>query len=236
MKAIFHPSDSRGHANHGWLNSHHSFSFANYYNPEKMHFGVLRVLNDDTIQGGTGFGKHPHQNMEIISIPLDGSLQHVDSMGNKGLISTGEVQVMSAGTGIIHSEMNGSATEPCSFLQLWIIPNEQNLEPRYGQQKIDTEINKWVQLTGPRQEIDKLWINQDAHIYQLKTDSSGHYDLSMASDQHGFYIFLLDGSVNIEEYSLQNRDALGVWEVDKISLTVKEPSHLLVIEVPMILP
>lgn len=233
MNTIFHPSQERGHANHGWLTSHHSFSFANYYNPDKIHFGALRVLNDDRIKGGTGFGKHPHENMEIISIPLSGKLKHEDSMGNNGVITSGEVQVMSAGTGIVHSEMNASDTTDCSFLQIWIIPNEQNVVPRYGQQKITTLPDDWNQIVGSKEELDELWIHQDARMYLLTSVDKLNHSYKLKGSNHGVYFFVLEGTVEIEGTDLRKRDALGVWETDEIQLNTQKGSKILAIEVPM---
>lgn len=235
MKSIYHPSASRGHANHGWLESHHSFSFANYYNPEKMHFGALRVLNDDQIAAGTGFGKHPHENMEIISIPLEGSLQHEDSMGNSGIIQNGEVQVMSAGTGIIHSEMNASKSESCSFLQIWIIPNKQNVEPRYGQGNINLEdsISEWNEIVGPKNDHRNNWIHQDARMYLSKFSKGDLVNYSLKGLDHGVYFFILNGNVTIEDKILETRDALGLWDFDSTELSINKESSVLAIEVPM---
>ncbi len=235
MKLIYHPAESRGHANHGWLNSHHSFSFANYYNPEKMHFGALRVLNDDRIAPGTGFGKHPHENMEIISIPLEGNLQHEDSMGNKGIIQKGEVQVMSAGTGIVHSEMNASKSEGCSFLQIWIIPNQQNVEPRYGQSRINLSDShgKWNEIVGSKEDNNTNWIHQDATMYLSNFSMGDEVEYSLKGTGHGVYFFLLKGKITIGENTLQKRDALGAWDFETTKISINEDSTLLAIEVPM---
>lgn len=235
MKTVFHPAASRGHANHGWLNSHHSFSFANYYNPEKMHFGALRVLNDDRIAPGAGFGRHPHENMEIISIPLEGNLQHEDSMGNNGVIQHGEVQVMSAGTGIMHSEMNASKSDSCAFLQIWIIPNQQNVEPRYGQSNINLQetTGYWNEIVGSEHEHKANWIHQDARMYLTNFSKGNGVKYSVKGTNHGVYFFVLNGEVTIGENSLQKRDALGIWDFDSTEISIQEDSTLLAIEVPM---
>ncbi len=235
MKSIYHPAESRGHANHGWLNSHHSFSFANYFNPEKMHFGALRVLNDDRIAPGTGFGKHPHENMEIISIPLEGNLQHEDSMGNKGIIQNGEVQVMSAGTGIVHNEMNSSKSKECAFLQIWIIPNQQSVEPRYGQSQTrlaDTH-GKWNEIVGPKNDYENNWIHQDARMYLSNFSKGVEVEYSLKGADHGVYFFLLKGEITIGDTTLQKRDALGVWDFETTKVSINEDCTLLAIEVPM---
>tara|TARA_B100000508_G_C11465634_1_gene282071 strand:- start:50 stop:763 length:714 start_codon:yes stop_codon:yes gene_type:complete len=235
MNATIHRAEERGHANHGWLNSHHSFSFANYYNPEKMNFGALRVLNDDRIAPGTGFGKHPHENMEIISIPLEGDLKHEDSMGNKGVIRHGEVQVMSAGTGIVHSEMNASKTEDCAFLQIWIIPNQQGVEPRYGQGKIDTisSEGEWNEIVGPKSDHNKQWIHQDARMYLTQFEKNTSSDYRIKGKSHGVYFFVLEGAISIGDHKLGKRDAGGFWDVEQLNISFDESTTLLAIEVPL---
>jgi len=166
MQTIFYPAPERGHVNFGWLDSHHSFSFGHWYDPAKVHFGALRVLNDDIVSGGGGFGTHPHDNMEIVSIPLKGSLAHKDSTGTDGIIRTGDVQIMSAGSGIRHSEFNHSKTEPTNFLQIWVFPKQRDIKPRYDQRRFDTKdrINKWQVVVSPDQKENALWINQDARF------------------------------------------------------------------------
>lgn len=233
MKSIFHPANSRGKADHGWLNSFHSFSFASYYNPDRMNFGALRVLNDDRIAPGTGFGKHPHENMEIISIPLEGKLKHEDSMGSKGVIENGEVQVMSAGTGIVHSEMNASQTEECAFLQIWIITNAKNAEPRYGQGNINQAQNQWSEIVGPKENHRHLWIHQDAWIHLSTFDKGQTPAYEIKKPGNGVYFFLLEGEITIGNDHLKKRDALGVWDTDCVDLTIHESSRILTIEVQM---
>ncbi|MEZ4798345.1 MAG: pirin family protein [Flavobacteriales bacterium] len=211
---IIHKAETRGVANHGWLNSKHSFSFANYYNPDRMNFGVLRVLNDDIIAGGTGFSRHPHDNMEIISIPLEGKLVHKDSMGNEQVIEEGEIQVMSAGTGIFHSEMNGDSHATAKFLQIWVFPNQQNVTPRYDQIKLDAaNKNEFQQVLSPSPDDAGVWIHQNAwfDIGNLEKDFSIEHQLR-APSTNGVYAFVLSGSATIEGESLHERDAIGIWE------------------------
>jgi len=236
MKKIKYTSDSRGHANHGWLESRHTFSFANYYNPERMNFGVLRVLNDDKVDGGQGFGTHPHDNMEIISIPLSGDLEHKDSMGNSGVIKSGEVQVMSAGTGIYHSEYNKNAGEELRFLQIWVIPNKRNVEPRYDQISInDIEIpNAFYQILSPNKEDQGVWIHQDAwfHLGKFEPGKSTEYQVKKAGN--GVFAFVLEGEVEIAGDLLKRRDALAITDTDQFSFKSQTESFVLLMEVPML--
>ncbi len=238
MKTIYHAAASRGHANHGWLDSYHTFSFAGYNNPERIHFGVLRVLNDDTIQGGTGFGKHPHNNMEIISVPLSGKLQHGDDMGNSGIIEQGEIQVMSAGTGIYHSEMNGSNTEEAKFLQIWVFPRQKNLEPRYGQMLIADEAkpNDFQQIISPNKDDAGLWINQDAWFHLADFEKGFVKDYNLKLKSNGVYLFVIEGEVKVGEQVLSKRDGYGISEIDAFTLEAIEASKVLLMEVPMELP
>ena len=233
MKTIYHSGDSRGHANHGWLNAYHSFSFANYYNPERIHFGALRVLNDDTIAPGEGFGTHPHDNMEIITIPLSGDLEHKDSMGNSGIIQNGEIQVMSAGTGIQHSEFNHNQNKELKLLQIWVFPNKLDVKPRYDQISLPEKENELVQIVSPNKDDDGVWIHQDAWFLlgNLKQGWEGEYQLK--SKSHGVYAFIIDGKVKIENQELDKRDALGISDTEKFSITVSEDSKVLLMEVPM---
>lgn len=234
MKATFHPANSRGHANHGWLNSYHSFSFANYYNPERMNFGALRVLNDDTVAPGKGFGTHPHKNMEIISIPLSGDLEHADSMGNKSVIKQGEVQVMSAGTGIEHSEYNRSESEEVKFLQIWVIPKDKDVEPRYDQISLRTpKIEALEQIVSPLKDDDGAWINQDAWFYMADLKKDQRIDYRIHKMSNGLYIFNLNGKVEVEGKKMDSRDGLGLWETKTINLYAEEDARLLLMEVPM---
>lgn len=237
MKTIIHKSDSRGFANHGWLKSYHTFSFANYHNPERMNFGMLRVLNDDVVQPKMGFGTHPHQNMEIISIPIKGALSHKDSMGNKRAIDVGEVQVMSAGTGLTHSEFNDSKTDEVNFLQLWILPEELNVEPNYEQRQFSNEEkkNQLQTVVAPKNKLEgnALPISQQAYIYRTNLDSKKAIDLKVKSAKNGFYIFVVEGEVEVKNITLSRRDALGVYETESIKISANQNSELIIIEVPM---
>lgn len=234
MKTVLHKADSRGHANHGWLDSHHTFSFANYYDPSRMHFGALRVLNDDIVAGGMGFGKHPHDNMEIISIPLKGELEHEDSMGNKFAIKNNDVQVMSAGTGIFHSEYNKSKDEPVNFLQIWVFPKEKDIEPRYDQITYEPaqRINKWQRIVAPDSE-EAVSINQDAYFSLGKLEKDHSLDYTLEREGNGVYAFILEGDVTIEGQPLNKRDGFGLSETDKISVKADSDAEILLMEVPM---
>lgn len=236
MKYILHPASSRGVANHGWLQSAHSFSFGSYYNPERMNFGALRVLNDDLVSPSMGFGTHGHLDMEIVSIPLSGSLKHRDSMGNEAIIRSDEVQVMSAGTGIEHSEMNASSTDPVSFLQLWIIPRERSVTPRYDQiaLKPENSLNRWDQILSPNADDAGVWVHQDAYMFlgRLEADTELSYALKYPKT-HGVYLFVLEGSITIEDNELNSRDAIGITETSSFQVLAKKEASLLVIEVPM---
>ena len=235
MKTIFHPAETRGHANHGWLNANHSFSFANYYNPQRMNFGALRVLNDDTIAPGMGFGTHPHDNMEIITIPLEGDLEHKDSMGNVGAINQGEIQVMSAGTGVYHSEYNKNPDKPINLLQLWVMPKTQNVEPRYDQKSVRElkKNNTFYQVLSPNNNDDGMWIHQDAWFHLGDFDQTTETEYHIKKEGNGVYIFVIAGTFRIGDQELNKRDALGVWEVDKISFVAQPESKVLLVEVPM---
>lgn len=239
MKTVFHKSNSRGHANHGWLESYHTFSFANYHNPERMNFGVLRVINDDTVTGGEGFGRHPHKDMEIISVPLSGDLRHGDSMGNEGVIRRGEVQVMSAGTGIMHSEMNANADKPVKFLQIWVIPNKAGVQPRYDQISIaeSAKPNDFQQIVSPNPDDDGVWIHQNAwfHLANLHAGTTAKkYKIKQAGN--GVYVFVIEGKVKIGEQVLEKRDGLGIWETGIFTLETMGNSEVLLMDVPMELP
>jgi redox-sensitive bicupin YhaK (pirin superfamily) len=235
MKTILHKADTRGHADHGWLNAWHSFSFAGYHDPSRVHFGALRVLNDDTVAGGMGFGAHPHDNMEIITIPLSGQLEHRDSMGNTGIIRKGEVQVMSAGTGIQHSEKNKNLKEPLKLLQIWLFPDTKNVEPRYDQRAFDMDAakNSLLNIVSPMGSAEGLNIHQNAwfHIGKLNKDTSLTYELK--DKQNGVYAFLIDGEVTINGEKLDRRDALGISEIDKLDINADNEAELLLIEVPL---
>jgi len=235
MKTILHRSETRGHADHGWLNSYHSFSFANYYNAERMHFGALRVLNDDTVAGGRGFGTHPHSNMEIVSIPLEGELQHMDDMGNSTVIKTGDIQVMSAGTGVSHSEYNKNQNKPVKFLQIWIIPNKKDVTPRYDQISIkDIAIsNSLTQILSPNPDDAGVWIYQHTWFYIGDYDAGKTDSYTFKKEGNGVYIFVLEGEIEIEGQKLLKRDGLGIWEVDSFTMKAISNSKILVMEVPM---
>jgi hypothetical protein len=232
---ILHKADSRGDADHGWLHSKHTFSFANYYNPERMHFGVLRVLNDDTVSGGMGFGTHPHDNMEIISIPLVGDLEHKDSMGNVAVIRNGDIQVMSAGTGIQHSEYNKSKDNTVKFLQIWVFPNKKNVTPRYDQitLKAEDRHNKLQQILSPNADDAGVWIHQNAWFHLGKFDKGISKEYALKLKGNGVYVFNLNGDLEVNGQILNNRDGFGIWDTDKITLNAKTDSEFLIMEVPM---
>tara|TARA_R110000744_G_scaffold74495_3_gene148768 strand:+ start:7750 stop:8463 length:714 start_codon:yes stop_codon:yes gene_type:complete len=235
MKTILHKSDTRGHADHGWLNSYHSFSFANYHNPERMNFGVLRVLNDDMVAAGRGFGTHPHSNMEIISIPLEGDLQHMDDMGNSTVIKSGDVQVMSAGTGVSHSEYNKNKNELVKFLQIWVIPNKRDVTPRYDQisiKNIETK-NSLYQILSPNEDDNGVWIHQDAWFHLGEYEPGKMDSYSIKKEGNGVYIFVLHGEIVVNDQVLNKRDGYGIWETDSFTLSTNSAAKVLVIEVPM---
>lgn len=238
MKTIYHKADSRGHANHGWLNSYHTFSFANYHNPERINFGVLRVLNDDTVSGGMGFGQHPHRDMEIISIPLEGDLQHGDSMGSEGIIKKGEIQVMSAGTGIMHSEKNANSNKDVKFLQIWVIPKEQNIEPRYGQVSIEDNAkpNDFQQIISPNKDDEGTWIHQDAWFHLANFDQGMAKEYTVKKEGNGVYVFVIEGQAKIGDQVLDKRDGLGITATDAFTLEALENSEILLMDIPMSLP
>lgn len=233
---ILHKADSRGHANHGWLDSHHTFSFANYYNPERMHFGVLRVLNDDYVSEGMGFGTHPHDNMEIISIPLEGDLEHKDSMGTVATIKHGDIQVMSAGTGIQHSEYNKNKEKPVKFLQIWVFPNKRNVTPRYDQISLNLKDrhNTLQQILSPNQDDAGVWIHQDAWFHLGSFDKDFKMDYKIKKQGNGVYAFVLKGDISINGIALNQRDGLGIWDTDKLEITANsQDAEILLMEVPM---
>ena len=235
MNTLLHKAETRGHANHGWLDSHHTFSFASYYNPERMHFGVLRVLNDDIVSEGRGFGIHPHDNMEIISIPLEGDLEHKDSMGNTTVIREGDVQVMSAGTGIYHSEYNKNPDKPVKFLQIWVFPNKKDVVPRYDQVAIREleKPNAFYQVLSPNPEDDGVWIYQDAwfHLGNFEAGKRGTYTLRKPGN--GLYFFVIEGEVTVAGQELGPRDGFGVWNTENVTLNARKDSKVLLMEVPM---
>lgn len=232
---VLHKANTRGNANHGWLNSYHTFSFANYYNPERMHFGVLRVLNDDTVQAGMGFGTHPHDNMEIISIPLSGDLEHKDSMGNVAVIRNGDIQVMSAGTGISHSEYNRNKAELVKFLQIWVFPNAKNVTPRYDQitLKAEDRKNKLQQILSPNPDDEGVWIHQDAWFHLGDFDKGISTEYTIKKQGNGVYIFVLSGDITVNDQALNPRDGMGIWDTEKITIKADSQAEFLIMEVPM---
>lgn len=235
MNSVLHKANTRGHANHGWLDTNHTFSFAHYYDPERMNFGALRVLNDDFVDGGQGFGRHPHDNMEIISIPLAGDLEHKDSMGNVAVIRQNDVQIMSAGTGVYHSEYNKNPDSKVNFLQIWLFPKERNIQPRYDQRtfKPEDRVNKLQQIVSPVKEDNGVWINQDAwfHLGNFKKDFKTDYTINKKGN--GVYAFIINGDVTINGQKLNKRDGFGVWDTDKLSITADSDAEILLMEVPM---
>jgi redox-sensitive bicupin YhaK (pirin superfamily) len=233
---VLHQAVTRGHADHGWLNSYHTFSFANYYNPERMHFGALRVLNDDTVAAGKGFGKHPHDNMEIISIPLEGDLEHSDSMGNKTIIRKGDIQAMSAGTGVAHSEYNANSDKPVKFLQIWVYPDRKNIQPQYIQvtlQPADRK-NKLQQIVLPRsKDSEGVTVQQEAWFSLGDFEKEKQVIYEIKRKENGAYIFVLKGKVTVEGQKLDTRDGFGVWETNKVSITADSDAEVLLMDVPM---
>jgi len=235
LKTTLHKAETRGKADHGWLNSHHTFSFASYHNPERVRFGLLRVLNDDIVQAGEGFGTHPHDNMEIISIPLSGALAHKDSTGNEHVINTGDVQIMSAGSGLYHSEYNASKKEAVNFLQIWVFPKERDIEPRYDQRSYDPDDrkNKFQLVVSPEKESSSLWINQDSYFSLTDLEKGSSIEYKLHNPANGIYLFLIEGSIRAGDIQLNKRDGLGIEDTNSINLTAAENSQLLLIEVPM---
>lgn len=236
MKTVLHKAATRGHANHGWLNSYHTFSFSGYYDPNRIHFGALRVLNDDTVAAAMGFGTHPHDNMEIISIPLSGDLKHKDSMGNETVIKQGDIQVMSAGTGISHSEINANKDKEVNFLQIWIIPNKKNVQPRYGQIQMDEAKmkNHFLQVVSPDKNDESVWIHQDAHFSIGKLEKNFSVAYQLKNKANGVYAFLLEGEATIAGEQLSKRDGLEICETDLFTVMATEEAKILLMEVPMI--
>ncbi|SHI53691.1 hypothetical protein SAMN04488096_102275 [Mesonia phycicola] len=235
MKKVFHPASSRGSVDFGWLKANYSFSFAKYYNPDYMQFGNLRVLNDDFIAGGKGFGMHSHQNMEIITIPLQGALQHKDSLGNEGVITKGEVQVMSAGSGVQHSEFNASQTETVNILQIWVFTEKENATPRYDQKKFSFKANKFLQIVSPKNDNDgnALWVYQQAYFNLGNFNASTNVTYKLHQQNHGIYILVISGKIEVSNQLLEKRDAIGIWDTSNIEIKVIEDAYILLIEVPM---
>ncbi|MEM0541361.1 pirin family protein [Flavobacterium sp. j3] len=232
---VLHTSNSRGHANHGWLNAYHSFSFASWYNPDRVQFGVLRVLNDDTIAAGMGFGEHGHDNMEIITIPLEGDLAHKDSMGNAETIKTGDVQVMSAGTGIRHSEFNPNADQQTKLFQIWLFPKLRNVAPRYQQITLDQSLqkNNFAQILSPHADDEGVWIHQDAWFYLSDFDKDFSKSLALKKEGNGFYIMNIEGEIEVNGEKLATRDAIGLWNTAQVEIKANSVAKFLVMEIPM---
>ena len=232
---VLHKAESRGEANHGWLQSRHTFSFANYYNPERMHFGVLRVLNDDIVAAGMGFGTHPHDNMEIISIPLSGDLEHKDSMGNTTVIRNGDIQVMSAGTGIKHSEYNKNQGAEVRFLQIWVFPDKKDVTPRYDQIALNAadRKNKLQQILSPNPDDAGVWIHQQAWFHLADFDQNHEEVYRFKKSGNGLYIFNLSGSLIVNGQNLGTRDGLGIWDTDEVTIKAGSQAEFLLMEVPM---
>lgn len=235
MKITIHKDDSRGYADHGWLKAKHSFSFANYYNPGKIRFGLLRVLNDDIVAPGMGFGTHPHDNMEIVTIPLRGQLAHKDSMGSKGVIKPEEVQIMSAGSGLTHSEYNDSEKDELNLLQIWVFPKEKNIRPRYDQKLFEPSErkNKIRTLVSPDKSVDSLWINQDAYFSRCALDNGKSVVYNVNKKGSGVYIFVIEGEIETGGETLTRRDAAGIEDTDSFEVKAQKDSEILFVEVPM---
>jgi quercetin 2,3-dioxygenase len=233
---IIHKASTRGRADHGWLNSFHTFTFSSYYNEDRVHFGALRVLNDDTVAPGMGFGTHPHNNMEIISIPLEGDLEHKDSMGNVAVIKHGDVQVMSAGKGISHSEYNKNSTKPVKFLQIWVFPDKKDVTPRYGQMTLNPNdrLNKWQQIISPNQADEGLWIHQQAWFHLGKFTEKKNLQYELHNSNNGLYTFVLSGNLKLNNAQLEARDGAGIWNTKTVGFEMQADSEVLLMEVPMI--
>ena len=235
MKTKLYPADSRGRADHGWLKTNHTFSFANYYNPERIHFGALRVLNDDWIAAGEGFGRHPHDNMEIITIPFTGAVLHQDSMGNKGVIKPGELQVMSAGSGIFHSEFNDSKVDPLTLFQIWIIPNKKNVTPRYDQITISDLAKKdeFYQILSPNADDQGVWIHQNAWFNLADLSSGKELEYQLHKEDSGVFVQLIEGNLEVAGNLLSGRDAIALTETTSVKIKANSEARVLVMEVPM---
>lgn len=235
MKMVYHAANTRGAFDHGWLKSKHSFSFASYYNPARMGFGALRVINDDEVVGGQGFGAHPHRNMEIVSIPLSGKLNHHDNMGHQGVIAAGEIQVMSAGTGITHSEMNGDPVQPLNFLQIWILPNKMNVSPRYQQINLTSimQPNQFNQVLSPNPKDNGVWLHQEAWFNLGEFDQNISPTYKLHNVKHGVYLFVITGEIVVHGQALSSRDGLGVWDTKELTIDIIEKAQVLLIEVPL---
>ena len=232
---VLHKANTRGHADHGWLNAYHSFSFASWYNPERIQFGMLRVLNDDTIAAGMGFGTHPHDNMEIITIPLEGDLAHKDSMGNAEVIKTGDVQVMSAGTGIQHSEFNPNADQRTKLFQIWVFPKYRNVTPRYQQITLDEteQKNNFAQILSPNADDAGVWIYQDAWFFLANFDKDFTKTYTINKEGNGMYVFVISGKISLDRQELETRDGLGIWDFTNLEITAATAAKFLLMEIPM---
>lgn len=236
MKKTIHRANTRGYFNHGWLKTHHTFSFAGYYDKERVHFGMLRVINDDIILPGEGFGTHPHDNMEIVTIPISGSLAHRDSMGHEEIITENEVQVMSAGSGLMHSEYNASKTEEVNLLQIWVFPKEHNIQPRYDQKLFDPFLmhNSILTVVSPERSDDTLWLNQDAYFSLTDLDEGKNIEYKINKKASGVYVFVIKGKINVAEETLNERDGMGIENIDTMNIKAESDSRVLFIEIPMI--
>ena len=235
MKSILFKAADRGTADYGWLKPNYYFSFAQYHDNAKVHFGLLRVLNDDFIGGGGSFPTHPHDNMEIVTIPFTGALKHKDSTGGEGVIKAGDIQIMSAGTGVQHSEANASATEPVTLFQVWVFPKERNIKPRYDQKTFDVteRANKWQTVVSPIEADTALWINQDARFALTNLDAGKEITYSNSFKNNGVFLVVINGSVTVDGQQLNKRDALGISETESFTVTASEDAELLAIEIPM---
>ena len=235
MKTILFKAADRGTADYGWLKPNYYFSFTQYHDPAKVHFGLLRVLNDDFIAGGGAFPTHPHDNMEIVTIPFTGALKHKDSTGGEGIIQAGDIQIMSAGTGVQHSEANASATEPVTLFQVWVFPKERNIKPRYDQKTFDVteRTNKWQTVVSPINADNALWINQDARFALTKLDAGKEITYANAFANNGVFLVVINGAVTVDGQQLNKRDALGISETESFTITASEDAELLAIEIPM---
>jgi len=235
MKKIIHKADTRGHFDYGWLKTHHTFSFSDYHDPERVNFGMLRVLNDDEIEGGQGFGTHPHSDMEIVTVPLEGALAHKDSTGGEGVIYPDEIQVMSAGTGILHSEFNHLGDGDSKLLQLWIFPDKKGHEPRYDQKFFDSEErkNKLQYIVTPEKKEGNLWLNQDAYLSLINLEKSKSLNYKIHTKGNGVYLFLIEGEISVGNETLTKRDGIGISETEEFLITASSDSKILLIEVPM---
>lgn len=235
MKKVLHKASERGSADYGWLKPNYYFSFSQYHNPEKVHFGLLRVLNDDYITGGGAFPTHPHDNMEIVTIPLSGAVVHKDSTGGAGIIRSGDVQIMSAGSGVQHSEANASATDPLTLFQIWVFPKKRNIAPRYDQRSFDVNerINQWQTVVSPREEDKALWINQDARFSLTKLEAGKSITYNNGFNGNGVFLVVISGNVSVDETNLDKRDALAISETDSFTIKAGSDAELLAIEVPL---